>query len=93
MLSLMIFALTAGFAFGLAQFRVAMLVPATVVLLILAAAFGLAAGATAWGTVGMAILIAAGLQVGYFAGLTKTLFRRNTRSRSQPSSFGVSRFG
>lgn len=93
MLSLMIFALTAGFAFGLAQFRVVMLVPATIVLLALAAGFGLAAGATAWGMVGAAVLIAVGLQVGYFFGLTKTLFRRSARSQSRQSSLRISRFG
>jgi hypothetical protein len=93
MLSLMIFAFTAGFAFGLAQFRVAMVIPATIVLLVLAAAFGLATGATAWGLIGSAMLIAVGFQLGYFAGLAKTLLRRNTRPQARQSSLGISRFG
>lgn len=93
MLSLMIFALTAGFAFGLAQFRVVMLVPATIVVLTLTAGFGMAAGTTAWGMAGAAILTAAGLQVGYFLGLTKTLLRRSARAQSRQSGLRISRFG
>ena len=93
MLSLTIFAATAGFVFGLAQFRVAMLIPAMAVLVTLAVTFGLTASASAWGVAGMVVVIAVGLQVGYFAGLTKTLFRRKARPESRQSPFGVSRFG
>jgi hypothetical protein len=92
MLSLTIFAATAGFAFGLAQFRVMMLIPAMAVLVAVAVGFGLTAGSGAWKMVGMVALIAIGLQLGYFAGLTKKLFRRAARPQSRPSIFGMSRF-
>lgn len=91
MLSLTIFAATAGFAFGLAQFRVMMLIPAMAVLVAVAVGFGLTAGASAWGMVGMVALIAVGLQIGYFAGLTKTLFRRGVQPRSRQSAFEIFR--
>jgi hypothetical protein len=91
MLSLAIFTLTCGFAFGLTQFRVAMLIPATAVLLIFAVSFGLMAGATTWDAVGRAMMIFAGLQIGYVLGLMKTLFRGKARSQTRKTSLGFYR--
>jgi hypothetical protein len=91
MLSLAIFALTCGFVFGLAQFRVTMIVLATAVLFILAVGFGLMAGATPWGTVARGIMIVAGLQIGYVLGLMKTLFYGKARSQTRKPRLGVFR--
>jgi len=92
MIGFALLAASIGFLLGFARFRVLVLLPAFLVLLISLVLFSVTADLGGWRTAYAGILGTIGLQAGYLLAVLERAVRQNNVASAKSSSFGLSRF-